>query len=137
MAQKGPIREIIHPKPGGAAHGAGMVPGVKAGGFIFFSAIRGNGPGGRDTMSDDTKEQARQAFKNLELLLEGAGATLDHVVKVTLYLHDLRYRQPFHEVWMEKFPENPPARIAMQVADASPTPGGKAHFALDVIALAP
>jgi 2-iminobutanoate/2-iminopropanoate deaminase len=113
-----------------------MVPGTKAGGLLFFSAVRGNGPRGTE-ISDDTKEQARQAFTNLRLLLEGAGATLDHVVKVTLYLHDLRYRTAFHEVWMETFPENPPARTAMQVADANASPGGNAHFVMDVIAVAP
>ena len=140
MAQKPaesprPVREIVRPKPGGASHGPGMVPGVKAGGLIFFSAIRGNGPNA--PMSDDTKEQAQQAFRNLKLLLEGAGATLDHVAHVTLYLQDLNYRQAFHDVWMEHFPKDPPARIAIGVADANPAPGGKAHFALDVIAVAP
>jgi 2-iminobutanoate/2-iminopropanoate deaminase len=135
MAQNSPIREIVHPKPGGAAHGPGMVPGVRAAGLIFFSAIRGNAPG--VPMSDDTAEQAQQAFVNLKLLLEGAGATLDHVAHVTLYLQDVDYRNAFHKVWMEHFPKDPPARIAIQVADANPVPGGKAHFALDVIAVAP
>lgn len=113
-----------------------MTAGVKAGGLIFLSAIRGNRPGDRQ-LSDDTREQARQAFENIKALLEGAGGSLDHVVKVTLYLHDLKYRTPFHEVWMEYFPTNPPARIALQVADANTQPGGNAHFALDVIAVAP
>jgi 2-iminobutanoate/2-iminopropanoate deaminase len=115
---------------------AGMVPGVKAGGFLFLSAIRGRVPGGHE-MSEDPREQARQAFRNLEAVLTAAGATLQHVVKVTLYLHDLEMRTPFHEVWMEVFPKDPPARIAVCVADANAAPGGKAHFALDVIALAP
>lgn len=113
----------------------GMVSGVKAGGFIFFSAIRGRNPE-TNTSSDDTREQAVQAFENLKVLCEGAGITLQHVVKVTLYLTKLEYRQAFHEVWMQYFPENPPARIAIQVADASASPGGNAHFAMDVVALA-
>jgi 2-iminobutanoate/2-iminopropanoate deaminase len=113
-----------------------MVAGVKAGGFLFFSAIRGMNPETRE-MSDDTGQQARQALENLKSLLSGTGATLDHVVKVTLYLHDLKYRKPFHEVWMEYFPEHPPARIAVQVANANANPSGNAHFALDVIALSP
>lgn len=130
------IREPIPVAAGGPGHGAGMTAGVKAGGLIFLSAIRGNRPGDRQ-LSDDTREQARQAFENIKALLEGAGGSLDHVVKVTLYLHDLKYRTPFHEVWMEYFPTNPPARIALQVADANTQPGGNAHFALDVIAVAP
>jgi 2-iminobutanoate/2-iminopropanoate deaminase len=129
-------KEILKSPPNGPKHGKGMVPGVKAGGFLFFSAIRGNASL-TGKMSDDTREQARQAFENLKILLEEANATLDHVVKVTLYLHDLKYRTAFHEIWMQYFPENPPARIALQVADANPIPGWNAHFALDVIALAP
>ncbi len=129
-------RDIIPDPPGKSMHGAGMVPGVKAGGLIFFSAIRGNAPGSRD-YADDTRIQARQALDNLRLLCQGAGITLDDVLKVTLYLHHLDYRTAFHEVWMEVFPKDPPARIAIQVADANAVPGAGAHFALDVIARAP
>jgi 2-iminobutanoate/2-iminopropanoate deaminase len=114
----------------------GMVPGVRAGGFLFLSAIRGRDPE-TGTMVEDPLEQARRALRNLEAVLAGSGATLAHVVKVTLYLHDLRRRKEFHQAWMEFFPKDPPARIAVGVADANASPGGKAHYALDVIALAP
>ena len=115
---------------------SGMVPGVKAGGFLFLSAVRGRDPA-TDGMPEDPLEQARQALRNLEEILAASGATLQHVVKVTLYLHDLEKRTPFHQAWMEFFPEDPPARIAVGVADANAAPGGKAHYALDVVALAP
>lgn len=114
----------------------GMVPGVRANGFLFLSAIRGRDPK-TNTMVDDPLEQARQALRNLEAVLAASGATLAHVVKVTLYMHDLARRKEFHEAWMEFFPTDPPARIAIGVADANAAPGGKAHYALDVIALAP
>ena len=113
-----------------------MVPGINAGGFLFLSAIRGRDPT-TGTTSNDTHEQARQALRNVADVLAASGAALSDVVKVTLYLHDLKYRTAFHEVWMEAFPKDPPARIAFQVADANPVPGGNSHFALDVIALAP
>ena len=124
-----------HPK-GMVMHGPGMVPGIIAGGFMFLSAIRGRDPVTGKT-SDNTREQARQALRNVEAVLAASGATLGDVVKVTLYLHDLAYRTAFHDVWMETFPKDPPARIAFQVADANAAPGGNSHFALDVIALAP
>lgn len=114
----------------------GMVPGVRAGGFLFLSAIRGRHPR-THVMADDPYEQAKQALLNMEAVLAASGATRAHVVKVTLYLHDLSVRQPFHRAWMEFFPDDPPARIAVCVADANAAPGGNAHFALDVIALAP
>ena len=114
---------------------AGMVPGVKAGGFLFLSAIRGRTKAG--DLPPDPLSQAQQALVNLEAVLVGSGATLRHVVKVTLYLSDLEMRKPFHQAWMDAFPTDPPARIAICVADANATPGGGAHYALDVIALAP
>jgi 2-iminobutanoate/2-iminopropanoate deaminase len=129
-------RGTLKSPPDGPRHGQGMVPGVRAGGLLFFSAIRGNHPQTHE-WSDDTEEQARQALENLRMLLEANGATLEHVVKVTLYLHKLEYRTAFHKVWMEYFPENPPARIALEVGNANSSPRGNAHFALDVIALAP
>ena len=88
-------------------------------------------------MPDDPLDQARQALRNLEAQLAGDGGTLAHVVKVTLYLSDLEMRKPFHKAWMEFFPVDPPARIAVCVADANAAPGGNAYYALDVIALAP
>ncbi|HEV8015760.1 MAG TPA: RidA family protein [Stellaceae bacterium] len=114
----------------------GMVPGVRAGGFLFLSAIRGRDPE-TGKMVEDPLEQARRALKNIEAVLAGSGATLAHVVKVTLYMHDLNRRKEFHQAWMEFFPKDPPARIAVGIADANASPGGKAHYALDVIALAP
>jgi len=128
-------KEVIPTPPGAPERIPGMVSGIRAGGFLFFSAIRGRDPQ-TNKISEDLRTQARQAFENLKLMLEAAGATLDDVVKVTLYLGDLHHRTVFHEIWMEYFPRNPPARIAVQVADANAAPGGNAHFALDVIALA-
>ncbi len=129
-------REVIPIAPGAQDRMAGMVAGVKAAGFLFFSAIRGRDPQ-TNTIDPDPATQARQALRNLQIQLAGSGATMAHVVKVTLYLHDLEKRKQFHEAWMEFFPTNPPARIAVCVADANAAPGGTAQYALDVIALAP
>ncbi|MBU7573307.1 MAG: RidA family protein [Hydrogenophaga sp.] len=114
---------------------AGMVPGVRAGGFLFLSVVRGREPGtGR--FPADPLEQARLALKNLSEVLKASGGTLADVVKVTLYLGDLRHRDAFHQAWVEAFPADPPARTAVGVADPNASPGGGALFALDVIALA-
>ncbi|HXQ53898.1 MAG TPA: RidA family protein [Stellaceae bacterium] len=129
-------RQSMPQSPDAPGRMEGMVPGVRAGGFLFLSAIRGRDPA-TNKMPDDPLAQARQALRNIELVLAASGATLAHVVKVTLYLHDLEKRHQFHQAWMEFFPKDPPARIAVGVADANAAPGGNAHFALDVIALAP
>jgi 2-iminobutanoate/2-iminopropanoate deaminase len=129
-------KQIIRPGGPGHATTPELSDGVRIGGWIFFGAIRGNDPVTRE-YPDDTEQQARNAFENLRILLEAAGASFDHVARVTLYLHDLKYRLAFHKVWVEYFPVNPPARSAMTVADANVVPGGNAHFLIDVIAVDP
>lgn len=108
----------------------GNVVGIRAGGFLWFSAIRGEGA--------DVKAQAKGALESLKRNLELSGATLDDVVKATVYFQDIADRTPFHEVWMEFFngPDYP-ARIVVQVADASLRAGGGSRFAMDIVALAP
>ncbi len=129
------IRETIESPDGGPKHMPGMVAGVRAGDFIFFSAIRGRDPI-TNGFSDDTRVQAAHAFDALKALLEHQGRSLRDVVKVTMYMNELTYRDPIHEVWMKYFPLDPPARTAFQVVNASASPSGNAHFVLDVIALA-
>lgn len=109
---------------------AGNVVGIKAGGFLWFSAIRGDGA--------DVKAQAKEALESLKRNLEIGGATLDDVIKATVYFQDIADRTPFHEVWMEFF-KGPdyPARIVVQVAEASIRAGGGSRFAMDIVALAP
>jgi len=41
----------------------------------------------------DAGAQAEQAMSNIRLLLSEAGATLEHICKVTIYLTDPRYRE--------------------------------------------
>lgn len=49
-------------------------------------------------VSHDAAEQAEQAMQNVATLLAEAGSELGHVVKVTTYLTDPRYREPVYRV---------------------------------------
>ncbi|RVU21249.1 RidA family protein [Methylobacterium oryzihabitans] len=44
----------------------------------------------------DAAGQAEKAMANIAMLLEEAGATLEHVCKITIYLVDPRYREPVY-----------------------------------------
>lgn len=46
----------------------------------------------------DVEAQAEQSMKNIKQLLEEAGGTLEHIVKVTVYLVDPRYRETVYRV---------------------------------------
>ena len=72
---------------------------VVAGGTVY---LRGQIGQDLDTSENvgvgDVEAQAEQAMKNIAMLLEEAGGSLDHVVKVTVYLVDPRYREPVYRV---------------------------------------
>ncbi len=61
-------------------------------------------------------EQARQAIENLVAVLEAAGATVDDVVKVNVYLEDMNDFGEFNKVYEEYFGRSKPARAVVQVA---------------------
>jgi enamine deaminase RidA (YjgF/YER057c/UK114 family) len=46
----------------------------------------------------DVEAQAEQAMANIDLLLREAGSRLEHIVKVVVYLTDIRYRDPVYRV---------------------------------------
>ena len=50
------------------------------------------------SVPDDFTDQARLAWRNVERCLVAAGFTLDHVVKVSMYIRDRTYRVANREV---------------------------------------
>ena len=46
----------------------------------------------------DVEAQAERAMANIELLLDEAGGALADIVKVIVYLTDIRYREPVYRV---------------------------------------
>lgn len=61
---------------------------VRVWNLIFCSGQIGIGPDGKIVDPRDTRAQIVQAFKNLKTVHEGAGESLDQVVKITSYLLD-------------------------------------------------
>lgn len=72
-----------------------------------------------DPVGDDTETQARQAFANVETILEAAGCGLGDVSTVTSYLVDAQRRYPAYEcVWKDVFDSEPyPCHTAVGVAE--------------------
>jgi enamine deaminase RidA (YjgF/YER057c/UK114 family) len=65
----------------------------------------------------DFRAQAVQAFENLKLALAAAGATFEHVVKVTNYLVDIGHIQIYFEV-RDRYVDTkaPPASTTIQIS---------------------
>lgn len=95
------------PKPAGPYSHA-----VIADGFVYVS---GQGPIEPETgtIPDAFDEQVRQAFKNVQTILEAAGSSFGEVVKVNAYVTDLTRFGEFNEVYGEFFQQDPPARTTV------------------------
>jgi reactive intermediate/imine deaminase len=65
--------------------------------------------------SNDIGAQTRRVLENMRRVLEN-GASLRDVVKVTVFVTDIRYREGYGEVRKEFFSANPPASTLVQVA---------------------
>ena len=61
--------------------------------------------------------QARRALQNVQAIVEAAGGRLADVVKATVFLTSMADFKAVNAVYAEFFPENPPARSAVAVAE--------------------
>ena len=61
--------------------------------------------------------QTRQALENVQAILDGEGATIQDVLKVTVFLDDIENFETMNEAYKEYFVDNPPARSAVEVAN--------------------
>jgi 2-iminobutanoate/2-iminopropanoate deaminase len=63
----------------------------------------------------DVAAQAEQVMKNLAAICDAAGATLQDVVKTTVFLQEMSDFQAMNEVYARHFGENRPARSTVAV----------------------
>jgi 2-iminobutanoate/2-iminopropanoate deaminase len=71
-----------------------------------------------------------QVFKNLGVVLEAAGSSLENVVKATVFLKDKADFEIMNEIWRETFSTNPPARSTILVGLV-----GEAKAEIEVVAV--
>ncbi|MFK3906282.1 2-iminobutanoate/2-iminopropanoate deaminase [Bacillus safensis] len=69
-----------------------------------------------DFVNRDIKEQTHQVFRNLEAVLEAAGASFETVVKATVFIKDMEQFAEVNEVYGEYFHTHKPARSCVEVA---------------------
>ena len=92
-------------------------PAVRAEGnrFLFISGMTARDKEGKVVGKGDMKLQTRQVLENIKSVLEKAGATFDHIVKVTVFVTDMSHFQEIHQVRAEYFKKDYPASTMVQV----------------------
>jgi 2-iminobutanoate/2-iminopropanoate deaminase len=61
------------------------------------------------------KSQTRRSLENLKGILSASGATMDDIVKVTIYLADMKDFKEVNGVYADFFQTDPPARATVVV----------------------
>ncbi|MEY8357815.1 RidA family protein [Anaerotruncus colihominis] len=91
----------------------------KVGNLLFVSGITARNKKG-EIIETDFEAQTIQIFKNIELILKEAGATLDDIIKFTVYLKDMNNVKLFREI-RNRFCSVPrPASTAVEVTGLVP-----------------
>ena len=89
---------------------------VRAGNTIWVSGQIPLDPATKELVTGDIEAQIRRVFDNVKAIVTAAGATLDDVVKVTIFLVDLKHFGLVNTIMAEYFREPYPARAAVGAA---------------------
>lgn len=87
----------------GYSHGNPIPAVSRVGNIVMTGGISGVMPD--KTLPPDMNGQARQMFALMKRMLEAAGATMEDVVKVTVWVRDPSMRPQLNEEWVKVFPD--------------------------------
>jgi len=103
------------PVPGDDGRTLPFSDAVRVGDLLFLAGKLGNIPGGRELAAGGIAGETRQTMENIKAALERYGATMDDVVKCTVFLADMSEWAAMNAVYVGYFPRHKPARSAVGV----------------------
>lgn len=89
-------------------------PGMKVGNTVYVSGTVSMDADGNVVGVGDITAQTEKTIQNIKDVLEAAGAGLEDVVMVKIFLTDFNHYKPMNEVYAKYFGKNPPARYCVQ-----------------------
>jgi reactive intermediate/imine deaminase len=108
-------KQIISTKEAPAAIGT-YSQATRVGNTIWVSGQIPMDPATKELVTGDMEAQVRRVFDNLKAIVAASGASMDDVVKVSVFLVDLSHFGLVNKVMAEYFREPYPARAAVGVA---------------------
>ncbi|MBR0754323.1 RidA family protein [Bradyrhizobium jicamae] len=100
----------------GFSHGKQPIPAAsRVGNIVMTGGIYGLDPE-TGLIPDDVGQQAELMFENLQRIVEAAGAGLERIVKMTVYVKVPEARDAVNKHWLVAFPDpaSRPARHTFQ-----------------------
>ena len=90
--------------------------GIVANGFLFTAGQIAIDPATSQVVSGDVRAQTERVMSNLAAVLATVGASWKHVVKTTVFLHDMNDFPIVNEVYGKALGDARPARSTVQVS---------------------
>jgi reactive intermediate/imine deaminase len=118
IAAQDRIRAVVPPKT--TTTSPVVSPAIDAGDYVYVS---GQGPRQPDgTLPSAFAAEVQQSLDNIKAIVEAAGLTMDHVVYTQVYLTDIGKYEELNKVFAGYFPNVPPARAVLGVANLPEPP---------------
>jgi 2-iminobutanoate/2-iminopropanoate deaminase len=89
---------------------------VVSNGVAYLSGQIPLDPGTGQLVEGDITAQTERVLQNLRAVLEACGASMESVLKTTVFLKDMADFPKMNEVYTRYFATNPPARSTVQAA---------------------
>lgn len=109
-----PNKAVIHTEDAPQAIGT-YSQAVKVSDTVYLSGQIPLDPKTMTLVDGDFAEQTRQVFRNLDAVCKAANGSVNHIVKLNIYLTDLANFATVNEVMAEFFTKPYPARAAVGV----------------------
>jgi len=93
---------------------------VRAGDFIFVAGQGPIDPATNQMSYGDIRHETRLVLTNIKRILEGCGASMEDVVKCSVFLVDGRDFAAMNEIYAEFFGNAKPARTTVEAKFVSP-----------------
>lgn len=90
--------------------------GLKGGSIIFTSGQLPIVPETGELISDDIERATKRSLENVMAILDEAGAKLEDIVKVTIFVKNMDDFAKVNEVYGQYFNEHKPARSCVEVS---------------------
>ncbi|GIX07237.1 MAG: reactive intermediate/imine deaminase [Candidatus Poribacteria bacterium] len=109
------MRQVIRTPEAGPPQGA-YSQAIRVGNMVYTAGMAAIDPKtGKLLYPGDIEKQTEQTLRNIEATLKAAGTSLEHVVRVRAFIHDIREWAKFNAAYQRFFPKDPPARTTVQV----------------------
>lgn len=112
-----PVEREILDAPGAPPAVGPYSHAVRAAGLLFCSGQIPLDPRSGEIVGDTPAEQARRCLENLQEVCAAAGTSLGRAVRLTIYTTRLGDFAEINETYASFFPQSPPARAAVGVAE--------------------